>query len=75
MLEGLKPKSSDKLCGLITKAQNELSKEDQRILFDAVADTEQWTSHALAMELRGRGFHVHRAAVGDHRSGRCACAK
>lgn len=74
MLEGLNERP-EKFCGLIKKAMKELSKEDQQILFEAIADGEQWTSNALAMALRTRGFHVHKNAVGEHRKRECACAK
>jgi hypothetical protein len=74
MLEGLAPKTKDQLCNLIRKATDELSAEDQTILFDAIDNADQWSSHGLALALRERGFFVHKNAVGEHRKRACACA-
>jgi hypothetical protein len=75
MLEGLEPKSKDRLCILVSKAQKELSESDQKILFDAIADEDKWSGNALSTALRDRGFAVHKNAVRDHRRGECPCAR
>jgi hypothetical protein len=74
MLEGLKPKTTEEFCGLLRTAMT-LDKEDQRILLDAIADTDTWTGNGLWAALKDRGLKLHKGAVNDHRHGRCVCAK
>lgn len=64
-----------KYCGLIKKAQTELDEENQKVLFDALANTDRWTANDLAMALRENGFQVHKNAVMEHRKGNCACSR
>lgn len=73
MLEGLKPKSADRLCGLMKKAA-ELEPADYQILIEAIDDP-MWSSNGLAHALRERGFFIHKNAVGEHRKKSCACAR
>lgn len=71
MLEGLTPPATDRLC-VIGKKSADLSKEDLKILNDAIANP-LWSANALALELSRRGFRVARDSILCHRKKVCLC--
>lgn len=73
MLEGLMPPEKEAICVLMRKA-SELSPEDFKILNDAIADP-RWAGAQLHAALAERGFSVHKDAIQQHRTKRCACAR
>ncbi len=74
-LDGLKPKSKDKLCYLVRKAMTDLDEKNQSILFEALNDHTTWSSNGLHTALRERGFVVHKNSIQEHRKGLCSCAR
>lgn len=75
MLEGLAP--TDRYfgpCGLIRRAQEQLSESDQKILFDAL-ENKLFSNNGLAEQLTQRGFSISEHSVRKHRIGKCSCAR
>lgn len=73
MLEGLVPPEKEAICVLMRKA-SDLSPEDFQILNDAINDP-RWSGANLRAALADRGFRVHKDAIQQHRTKRCACAR
>jgi hypothetical protein len=73
MLEGLTPPvrrpSQCKLGGI----RETLDKSDQKILDDALANTEDWPADTLVRELRNHGLEIGRNTIRLHRRGDCLC--
>lgn len=75
MLEDMKPKTKDNLCGMVKKAMAELSEADQKIFFDALEDRQTWSGLGLTNALRERGFKTNKNSLQEHRNKACACAR
>jgi hypothetical protein len=73
MLEGLAPKEKEKVCVLVRRAA-ELEPADREILMAAMVDP-KWSSNALSIALRNKGFSIHKNGVQEHRMKNCPCAK
>ena len=72
MLEGMEPQVKKPSCKVRTVLES-LESKDQLILVSALAN-EQWTSTALARELRARGIAISEKPVMHHRRKECSCA-
>ncbi len=73
MLEGLTPPAKKPLLCKLSRLREGLDKSDQKILDDAVANTEDWPTDALVRDLRKFGLDVGRETVRAHRRGDCLC--
>jgi hypothetical protein len=73
MLEGLTPPAKKPLQCKVTRLREGLGKADQKILDDALANTEDWPTDTLVRELRKFGLDVGRETVRAHRRGDCLC--
>jgi|AntAceMinimDraft_12_1070368.scaffolds.fasta_scaffold142618_2 hypothetical protein len=73
MLEGMIPPVDSNLCK-VSKLAADLSPEDNGALQDALADI-GWTTSALGVELRRRGFNVGDTMLRRHRIKVCTCAR
>jgi hypothetical protein len=73
MLEGLTPPVKRPLQCKLSRLRGALDKADQKILDDAVANTEDWPTETLVRELRRFGLDVGRETVRAHRRGDCLC--
>ena len=58
MLEGLTPPAKKPLQCKLSRLREALDKSDQKILDDAVANTEDWPTETLVRELRKHGVDV-----------------
>ena len=72
MLEDLQPPVRKTSCKVATIAEG-LSENDARILFDAVADTENWKLRTLELELKKRGINISDTPLIAHRFKNCSC--
>jgi hypothetical protein len=73
MLEGLTPPAKKPLLCKLSRLREGLDKSDQKILDDAVANTEDWSAETLVRELRKHGLDIGRETVRAHRRGDCLC--
>jgi len=73
MLEGLTPPAKKPLQCKLSRLREGLDKSDQKILDDAVANTEDWPTETLVRELRKLNFDVGRETIRAHRRGDCLC--
>jgi hypothetical protein len=73
MLEGLTPPPRKPLQCKLANVRDGLEKSDQKILDDAMANTEDWPAETLVRELRKRGVDVGRETIRSHRRGDCLC--
>ena len=73
MLEGMIPPVDSNLCK-VSRLAADLSPEDNVALQDAMADT-AWTTSALGIELRRRGFDVGDTMLRRHRVEVCSCVR
>ena len=73
MLEGLTPPQRKPLVCKLGGMREGLDKADQKILDDALANTEDWPTETLVRELRKRGLDAGRNTVRAHRRGDCLC--
>ena len=67
MLEGMTPPERKPLQCKLTRLRDGLDKSDQKILDDAVANTEDWPTETLVRELRKHGLDVGRETIRAHR--------
>jgi len=74
MLEGLKPEVKVHPCGVRTTL-DKLEEADQKILLEAVADSDTWTANALMVALKRRGVTLGDKTIRKHREGVCSCSK
>lgn len=72
MLEGLEPVYADRKC-LAGKLLETLDKPDSKILSDALADIEKWSSNALESALHKRGVKLGNETIRKHRDKVCLC--
>lgn len=72
LLTGLTPPSKIRGCFVANAAEN-LSAEDQKILYAAVSDP-NWSLHALERALNDRGVKLSRTVIERHRKRLCNCA-
>ena len=73
MLEGLTPPPKKPLQCKLSRLRETLEKSDQKILDEAVANTEDWPTETLVRELRKHGFELGRETLRAHRRGDCLC--
>jgi hypothetical protein len=73
MLEGLTPPAKKPLQCKLFRLREALDKADQKILDEAVANTEDWPTETLVRELRRFGLDVGRETLRAHRRGDCLC--
>jgi hypothetical protein len=73
MLEGLTPPAKKPLQCKLSRLREGLDKSDQKILDEAVANTEDWPTETLVRELRKHGVDVGRETIRSHRRGDCLC--
>ena len=73
MLEGMIPPVDSNLCK-VSKLAADLSPEDNVALQNALDDA-AWTTSALGVELRKRGFNVGDTMLRRHRIRVCSCAR
>jgi hypothetical protein len=73
MLEGLTPPPRKPLQCKLSRLREGLDKSDQKILDDALLNTEDWPTETLVRELRKRGLDVGRETIRSHRRGDCLC--
>jgi hypothetical protein len=73
MLEGMTPPERKPLQCKLTRLRDGLDKSDQKILDDAVANTEDWPTETLVRELRKHGLDVGRETIRAQRRGDCVC--
>lgn len=73
MLEGLKPPvKTHGTCKVGTLAAS-LNEKDKKILFDAVANTQDWPIKTLVKALSERGLQISDSPLYSHRAKSCAC--
>ena len=72
MLEGLTPPSKSKPC-IVSRLLETLSKEDRKILEDALVNTQIWSSNALSDALKSRGIILGDFSITKHRNKACSC--
>lgn len=75
MLEGLTPPPKRAHICKFANVRSVLSSSDQKILDEAMADTESWPTETLLRELKKRGLDVGRETLRLHRRGDCVCVK
>ena len=72
MLEDLKPPEYVTPCAIRTMLEK-LDEADQRILLDALANSEAWGNSALAKALTDRGLRISEKPIRKHRNKLCSC--
>lgn len=72
MLEGLTPPSKSKPC-IVSRLLDSLSKEDRKILEEALVNTQLWSSNALSTGLKTRGIILGDFSITKHRNKACSC--
>ncbi len=73
-LEGLAPIKKPKPCRVRTLI-SEMSKEDAKILSEAVEDTKKWTPYTLHFALAARDIHLTEDAIRRHTNKVCSCSR
>lgn len=73
MLEGLEPpKNRTEYCK-VKDTMLTLNEADQKILEEALADTERWKHKTLSNALRSKGVNLADTTISKHRLRVCAC--
>ena len=72
MLEDLKPPEYVTPCAIRTMLEK-LDEADQRILLDALANSEAGGKSALAQALSDRGLRISEKPIRKHRNRLCSC--
>lgn len=71
-LETLIP-SRDKHDCKLNRLMESLEPSDKSILTNALNDQVKWSTHALHVALRKKGFEIGYQSIYRHRKGACAC--
>lgn len=73
MLEGLAPKSKERICSLMQNAAEMLDSKDMKILTEALEDR-RFSNNGLAEALTAKGFKATETQIRRHRIKKCSCA-
>lgn len=73
MLEGMKPPAKTHGTCKVGIVGATLEDKDKKILFDAVANTQDWPIKTLAKALGERGIQISDSPLYNHRAKTCAC--
>ena len=73
MLERMTPPPRKPVLCKLGGLRDGLDKSDQKILDDALLNTEDWPAETLVRELRKHGLDVGRETIRAHRRGDCLC--
>lgn len=72
MLEDLQPTYYERKCKLRTVAST-LEPKDSKLLYEFVADEENWSALGLSRALATKGISLSDQVIKRHRSMRCSC--
>lgn len=73
MLEGLTPPTKNRGSCKVGLVAAQLDEPNRRILFDAVADADNWPVKSLSKALGDRGIQLSGTPIANHRSKACVC--
>jgi hypothetical protein len=74
MLEDLQPAYIERKCKLRTVAST-LEPKDAKLLYEFVADEENWSALGLSKALSTKGIMISDQIIKRHRTFRCSCAQ
>lgn len=73
MLEDMKPPGNNRGSCKVGAIAERLDPANRQILFDSIANAEEWPVTTLAKELTARGLQVSDTPLYAHRAKTCAC--
>jgi hypothetical protein len=73
MLEDLTPPPHRLLTCKVATVLADLEVKDQKILLEALDDTDKWGHSPLSRALRSKGIQIADTTIARHRAGECRC--
>jgi L-ribulose-5-phosphate 3-epimerase UlaE len=74
ILDGLEPIRASRSCKTRNVLES-LDEKDRKVLEQALADPNKWTSYALSKALGERGIIIKSDTLKTHRRGECSCLR
>lgn len=73
MLENMKPPAKNRGSCKVGAIAERLDPANRQILFDAIANSDEWPVKSLAKALTDRGLQISDTPLYAHRAKSCAC--
>jgi len=74
MLENLFAEAPGPRCKTMRLRKN-LDESDQKIMDNALKDSETWSDYHLSKALTARGLEISEMSIKRHRQGMCSCSR